>query len=368
MPSRNLHADPFDEATLTKLDIYKQYLTSWLPVFINTPGEIKIKIYDFFAGEGFDLNGIPGSPIIALRSIYEYRDQISKNRKKLRLLLNEFKPSKYNNLCSAVKAEITALTGIEDFLEIELKNEDFEKLFQAEKINVQFPNNLVFLDQNGIKHVNRDVFNVMANANKTDFLFFTSSSLLQRFEYDDYLPGFDGFISDRGFNDSHRNMVRCYKKFIPPGSDLKIYPFTLKKSSGHVYGLVFGSKSPYGVEKFLQVAWGKNSLNGEANFDIDGDTPDDQMSLPFESKKASKIDKFKANLYQFIISGRKLTNKDILEYTLDEGHIPSHASEAVKEMRDQGKLRHFSFPKIGCRQVYTNKEIVQFEVKDARKN
>jgi len=35
MPIRDLHRNPFDEATLDKLSLYRDYLREWLPVFMN---------------------------------------------------------------------------------------------------------------------------------------------------------------------------------------------------------------------------------------------------------------------------------------------------------------------------------------------
>ncbi|MFO7903844.1 MAG: hypothetical protein R6U98_14365, partial [Pirellulaceae bacterium] len=61
-----------------------------------------------------------------------------------------------------------------------------------------------------------------------------------------------------------------------PANKTALYPFTLKKGA-NIYGLVFGSKHPLGVEKFLDLAWSKNEINGEANFDIDKDV---HKSLP----------------------------------------------------------------------------------------
>lgn len=35
MPVRNLHRKPFDEGTRGMLELYREYLREWLPVFIN---------------------------------------------------------------------------------------------------------------------------------------------------------------------------------------------------------------------------------------------------------------------------------------------------------------------------------------------
>lgn len=60
MPSKNLFEKPFDDGTLDKLEIFKDYFKEWLPVFISKkdPFWKEIQIFDFFAGQGKDSVGI----------------------------------------------------------------------------------------------------------------------------------------------------------------------------------------------------------------------------------------------------------------------------------------------------------------------
>jgi hypothetical protein len=64
MSKRDLFRNPFDEGTLIKLKILEDYFKEWLPVFIANPNPIwkEIQIFDLFAGEGKDVNNVPGSP------------------------------------------------------------------------------------------------------------------------------------------------------------------------------------------------------------------------------------------------------------------------------------------------------------------
>ncbi len=62
MAVKDLHDKPFDQGTLTKLEIFENYTQAWIPVFALTKGS-QIFIVDFFDGTGYDINGIPGSPI-----------------------------------------------------------------------------------------------------------------------------------------------------------------------------------------------------------------------------------------------------------------------------------------------------------------
>ena len=55
MTAKNLHDHPFDEGTITKLEIFEAYTKEWLPVFVMSPYK-HICIFDLFAGPGYDKN------------------------------------------------------------------------------------------------------------------------------------------------------------------------------------------------------------------------------------------------------------------------------------------------------------------------
>ena len=87
MGSKNLHDKPFDEGTLKKLEIFELYTKEWLPTFIMSKAE-GIDIFDFFAGTGFDINNVPGSPIRILRQIKGQIGNIFHQGTKIFLILN----------------------------------------------------------------------------------------------------------------------------------------------------------------------------------------------------------------------------------------------------------------------------------------
>lgn len=74
MAGDDFHEKPFDEGTLTKLDIFQLYTREWLPVFLSS--ELKhpkeVHLFDFFSGPGTDGNGVLGSPLRTLEVLREY--------------------------------------------------------------------------------------------------------------------------------------------------------------------------------------------------------------------------------------------------------------------------------------------------------
>lgn len=81
MTKKDINKQPFHEATMLKLEIFRKCFREWFPVFVHHPGVKKIFIYDMFAGSGTDPEGNPGSPIILLDEAHYHCLALDKNEK-----------------------------------------------------------------------------------------------------------------------------------------------------------------------------------------------------------------------------------------------------------------------------------------------
>lgn len=97
----DLHRHPFDEGTITKLEIFEAYTKEWLPVFVMSPYQ-HICIFDLFAGTGRDQKGVAGSPIRILQQINGMLSDIVSRGKHVYLWLNEYDHAKYELLQKGV--------------------------------------------------------------------------------------------------------------------------------------------------------------------------------------------------------------------------------------------------------------------------
>ncbi len=358
MPVKDLHATIFDEGTLVKLELFQNYLEEWLPVFIHSKGFASINIIDFFAGAGTDAGGTPGSPLLILSTIEKHVSALPEAGLSVNLILNDFEVDKYESLIEVVNEKLASNQNLQSVVRIQFYNEDFEKLFYEIVPSIRKGPNLIFIDQNGIKHVREEVLKSLDSLNRTDFLFFISSSYFLRFDFETYFPDLKKTINLEKPANIHREILCYYRNMLPHDSDVKLYPFTIKKSGGY-YGLVFGSQHCLGVQKFLGVCWKKNRVNGEANFDIDDDYKCRQPSL-FGDNRMTKLEQFDKELCCFIVDRGEVTNQDVLEFTLSKGFEPKQAAVTLRKMRDTKIIEHFSYPKIGCEQVYKKSDIVYF--------
>lgn len=366
MSAKDLHKEPFTEETITKLEIFEKYLESWLPVAIESPFIKKVNICDFFSGPGKSINGIKGSPLRVISVINKYYDKITKQKLQINILFNEYVKKKYVQLCDCITLEQQNLEKLKSFLKIELFNKDFKELFNSRKSLLENDFNLFFLDQCGVKHITEDVFLELARFTKTDFMFFISSSSFKRFASDSsfqkHFPDIDLkkiYTTKQAY--MHRLILQYYRSKKPKTSKIKLYPFTIKKGS-NIYGLIFGSNHPRGVDKFLKIAWDTNELNGEANFDIDDDWEAKQGVL-FGPKKLPKIKKYENELEKYIMSKKEITNIELFDYTLENGHIGKHTAEVLKRLKKNNKIEYDGHPCISYDKCYKKREIKYFKIK-----
>jgi three-Cys-motif partner protein len=346
MPHKDLHEEPFDQGTIAKLEIFEDYAEAWIPTFVMQAFP-RICIFDFFAGTGYDKNGVPGSPIRILKKIKEQIGNIFQKKVKVEFYVNEFEPNKksqkkFELLKQACINYLENNKDVQRAINIIYSNEDVETLFPKliSKIK-EFPS-LVYLDQNGIKFLSDKYLLELERLKQTDFLYFVSSSYFKWLgDTDEFKKHVDLDIEELKRNPYkyiHRNVIDQLKKRLPVNSQLKLYPYSLKKDT-NIFGIIFGAKHPRAVDKFLSIAWKRNETNGEANFDIDDDQSKGQL-LMFGEQKLTKINSFKKNVREKILSREISNNFQLLEYVYNEGHIGKHAANCLKEMKKNNEVRY----------------------------
>lgn len=369
MAYKDLHAGPFDETTIAKLEIFEDYAQAWLPTFVMGGVEV-ICIFDFFAGPGYDANGIEGSPIRILKRIKEQIGNVFQKKVKIKVYLNEWEPTKkeqpkFQLLKSACLDFLEKNNDVKRAIELNLFNEDFEQLFPKLLPTIrEFPS-LVYLDQNGIRALSADYFLELEKTKQTDFLYFVSASYFWRFgntkEFKVHLDIDMVAAKKRPYQFIHRSIIEQLRKKLPEHSKLKLYPFSLKKGA-NIHGIIFGASHPRAVDKFLSIVWKRNETNGEANFDIDEDAKKSQLQL-FGDKKLTKIQEFKLNVRRKILGKYIKSNFELLDYVYDEGHIGNHAAEALKEMKKSGEIDYdSSSPLVTYENVYKKKKKIEYKI------
>ncbi len=339
MARKDLFRKPFDEGTIDKLEIFEDYFKEWLPVFISRKEIIwnKIQIFDLFAGEGKDVNGVYGSPMRILKVLNENRELILKSNVNIKVIINEFEKEKFDLLIQ----NLEFITDV-SLYNIEYYNEDFSIVFGKHFESMKLTANFLFLDQNGIKQITESIFSKLTNLRQTDFLFFISSSYIKRFaeveEFNKYLKITKQDLEGESYYHIHRIVLSYYRSMIPSNKEYFLAPFSIKKPSG-IYGLIFGTNHTLGIEKFLHVCWKHDKLRGEANFDIDNEKINlNQPGFFEEYNTPSKKQIFVNELRKKILNRDLKSDKEIYLHTLNEGFLMKEANIILRDLEKEGKI------------------------------
>jgi hypothetical protein len=204
---------------------------------------------------------------------------------------------------------------------------------------------LVFADQFGVDQVTDKVFQQLVGFPTCDFLFFISSSTLHRFREH---PAIRLKIKrPDDYYHVHHAVLDYFRGLLPKTAQYYLAPFSIKKGS-NIYGIIFGSAHPLGMDKFLRVAWDADKLNGEADFDIHReDILPGEMLLPLDDFKPSKLTAFERDLAKAIRGGRCPTELEVIWKCFDHGVTRKHAEPLLAKLKKEGVIKFdFRVPDI----------------------
>lgn len=353
--AKDINSSPFDEGTLIKLDIFRRCFREWYPVFVHDIYTQHLYVFDMFAGSGMDTKSIPGSPLILLEEAKGTECQhcnslkSSKSNKQVFFVFNESLKQKYEELSKNVLGFQEACIESHGCDNCPIKkgihtcNMAFKELFADTEIERIFNNNsygkFVLLDQYGINQVTEDVFSKLVNYPRTDFIFFISSSTINRFKdfhtikqyFDTKKINFD----EARPKECHRLIKEYFEQMIPVRKEYYLHSFTIKKGSNY-YGLIFGTSHSLGMEKFLKVCWEEDKLSGDSNCNIDNDY--EEGSLFYDETQTRKKLDVKNELRDNILNGNIKDNISGLKFALHQGCQPSIFVEVMNDLIKQGKV------------------------------
>ncbi len=341
---------PFDDSTKLKLEIFGDCFEEWLPVFIHNNLIQEIYVYDFFSGKGKDCDGYHGSPLVLIeKSKGKDRKYCSIANKKIVFTFNDVQKKKAdqlkNNIDNYIKECCRANNCRKCSYQYEVENNDFKKLFYADKIQTVLENNrfgkFILMDQYGFSDVDKDVFQKLINYPKLDFIFFISTSFISRFREH---PNTKKYIETEKLNfddakpkDCHRIIADYFRSMIPEYKEYYIHHFTIQKENkANFYGLVFGTGHTLGMEKFLKICWQKDVMSGEANFNISNDY--EKQTLFYDESMSNRKIEIKELLIKEIYSFRIKDNISGIKYVMKNGGQPSIFVEVIDSLIKEEKI------------------------------
>jgi three-Cys-motif partner protein len=348
MATTDFHDKPYDTGTLAKLRIFELYAQEWIPVFLSRPNPSfgEVHLFDFFCGPGTDSKGTYGSPLKILDQLRRYNRQGLAGWDKAKIVAHLFDEDheKIKLLKSVLESKNWNIPGVERDCR-PLAFQDALAEHSSVLLNSKAAK-LLIIDQYGVDAVSDDVFSQLISYPKTDFIFFLSSSTLNRFRDHPAIKQKIERVEDS--YDVHRVAVDYYRKRIPANNQLFLGSFSIRKRS-NIYGLIFGSHHPLGIHKFLQVAWATAEFAGEANFDIDRENirPEEGI-LPLDVMQPKKIRNFELELEAALKSGTMKSESDVVRFCIEAGMICKQSTPVLKKLKDAGIIDiDFRVPDVG---------------------
>ncbi len=345
MASEDFHARPFDEGTLTKLRIFELYAREWLPVFLSQerPWCREVHVFDFFAGRGTDVTGVEGSPLRMLQEIAKTRALPGWSQVKVVAHFYDAEDDHLRALKGAIEGQNLKIPD----LEIEIEAIPFAKALHK---NGSILHNgkaakLLLIDQFGVDEVTAEVFRLLTDSPTCDFLFFISSSTLNRFR--DHPAIKQKITRPDDHYQVHRATLEYYRSLLSDPASYHLAPFSIKKGS-NIYGLIFGSRHPLGMDKFLEVAWKADAINGEADFDIHRDNiKPGQLRLDLAEFRPTKVTAFEDELESAVRQGQIRDERDVIRLCFRHGVRRKHAEAVLAKLKSEGAIRiGFRVPQI----------------------
>ena len=244
--AKNINKSVFDEATKKKLEIFGESFEKWLPVFIYDKYTTQVSIFDFFAGSGTDIENNLGSPLILLdKAKGENRKYCANAKKPIKIIFNEGQIRKSSDLRQNTGDFIEQCKRANNCSncvnEYHILNYDFQKLFNNPDLKRVFENRniakFVLLDQYGFSQINEEIFKQLISFPKTDFIFFISSSFINRFKDHPYTKqhidtskiAFD----QKKTKEIHQAVAGYFKSLIPKEKEYYLHHFSIKKGANY---------------------------------------------------------------------------------------------------------------------------------------
>jgi len=344
MPGNDFHDKPFDEGTRTKLQIFELYTKGWLPVFLSPekPSHKAIHVFDFFSGPGTDSKQVPGSPLRLLQQLKGFEKLRGWNNVNIHVHFYDESDEKVTRLKENIQSYELNIPNVR----YDIRSLRFEVAFNLCAPILSNPRaaKLILIDQTGVGQVTDEVFLRLVSSPACDFLFFISSSTLLRFR--DHPAIKQRINRPDDYYQVHRAALQYYRSLLPKGKRYFLAPFSLKKGS-NIYGIIFGSAHPLGIDKFLQVAWGKDEISGEADFDINRENIRTGEIPLFPEMRPSKITAFEAELERLLRNGSLSNELDVMQVCFDHGVKRQHAAPVLRKLKTEGVIQlDFRVPDI----------------------
>lgn len=338
---KNMYAH--SEVKVRLLDLY---LKRYLNVLNESKYTSDIKVYDLFCGEGIYPDGGKGSPIIMLETIkHIHFSNKARNKElgKLHCHFNDIESVKISNLKNEIQNRKLHYPEIG---QLKITDIDYKKLVHsiANEINL-FSNEkaFIFIDPYGYKDIRISEIKTLLESRKSEVLLFLPTNFMFRFENKKTPESLKQFINELipetewPKSGSSLNFIEklkdAFRKAI--GDSFFVDTFVISRSFNKHFCLFFFTSHIYGFDRMLDAKWKIDEEEGR------GWTYNMTTDLFNQVEKKPNVIKFEKQLFKFL-KEKNRTNKDVYEFTIKNGHLPTHTNDILRRLQNDKTISTIS--------------------------
>jgi three-Cys-motif partner protein len=338
------------EHSEAKLKLYDTYLARYLSILARNQYIERIFIFDLLCGEGIYEEGEKGSPIMALETIKDHYYSNNHTCPNITIWFNDVGQSEVEH--GILKIDRVKRFGEKIFrpqnVNVEFFQEDYKSLYSKAIQLVSTAHRakgLFFIDPYGYKAIKPEDIRHMLEGNNTEVLLWLPASFMYRFANTVTRSDFKGGEALREFifalfgetppvfksvYDFIEQITGSFRAFL---RELGIFvdTFTLERGGGNVYCLFFFTSHIKGYETMLSTKWDMDENRGK------GHTIDKSLSF-----SEIQLSSYPQKLMAFIASAEYRTNAEIYRFGLENGFLPKHTNNVLREWKKEGKCELIS--------------------------
>lgn len=264
MPSPTIW--PLEPHTAAKHALLRGYLEAWYPVLAYRNG--RVLFLDGFAGPGRYEGGEPGSPLIALNSLFSHSYFPRLGRCEFVFVFNEEDPDRFRFLQETIMRFRADRSPWPGNVRVEVSNEDFAELARelARTFGRRLAPTFAFLDPFGYKGLEMRTLAELLAADKCEVFCYFDYNSANRFatagvvdqQFED-LFGTKEFRNAPPAGDPTRGrfLVSLFERQLREVAGFThTQTFAMRNQQGRIgHYLVFGTRSLTGLDKMKQTMW-----------------------------------------------------------------------------------------------------------------
>lgn len=346
------------EHSEVKVKLLRTYLEMYFNILSRDQFTNEIHYYDLFSSVGIYENGGEGSPVVVLKTIKDTFFSLKNSNQlscKFNITFNDLDLNTLNTLRENITQKKLHYPEIG---ELRYLNEDYKSLIPSitKEINSLSKGNksFIFIDPYGYKEIRISHIKDILINKKSEVLLFLPTHFMFRFnengtpesliEFIKELVPYDQWPKTTTGLDFIEILNDHFKTYL--GNDFFVDNFAISRDKNQFFCLFFFTSHIYGFEKMIDAKWSLDEEDGR------GWKYNSTFDLFSQIQKSPNVEKFERKLIDFLTIEK--SNKEVYEFTLRNGHKPSHTNEILRKLDSKVEVKSYHNGKIRKGAFYLN--------------